>query len=65
MTERQKEKILLYMVIRKIVEKKYENKIDIETLEYIQKLKNNVNFEKYDKMYKKSVKVYRKAKKDE
>lgn len=64
MTERQKEKVLLFMLMRRILMNKTDN-ADVEALNYILKLKNGMNYETADMLYKKACKEYRKVHKDE
>ena len=61
MTERQKDKVMLYMIIRSMLKNKNEDNIDMKALDYILKVKNGLNFEEADKMYKRACREYRRT----
>ena len=67
MTDRQKERLMLYAIIKANLKNKFENEdeLEIATLETIKKYRDSLKFEEIDSEYKKAVRNYRKAHKDE
>lgn len=54
MTERYKEKLMMFMLVKRMA------KDDIEALRFIKYTKENMNYEKVDRLYKEACKRYRK-----
>lgn len=52
---------MLYMIIRSMLKTKNEDDIDMKALDYILKVKNGLNFEEADKMYKRACREYRRT----
>lgn len=67
MTDRQKERLMLYAIIKANLKNKFENEdeLEIATLETIKKYRDSLKFEEIDSEYKKAVRNYRKVHKDE